>query len=56
MGASIKKGFQFFKRDGIMELEYKVKKEDLEKCFKFAVQYHLDERKTSASRTTGQSS
>lgn len=35
-------------------MEYQIKKEDLEKCFKFAVEYHLDETKMGANRTTGQ--
>ena len=35
-------------------LEYQVKPKDLEKCFKFAVEYHLDERKGPSNRTTGQ--
>jgi hypothetical protein len=33
---------------------YQIKKEDLDKCFKFAVEYHLDETKMSSNRTTGQ--
>jgi len=35
-------------------MEYQVKQKDLEKCFKFAVEYHLDERKGQSNRTTGQ--
>lgn len=37
-----------------MRMEYKIKQEDLERCFKFAVEYHLDETKLSTNRTTGQ--
>lgn len=36
------------------QLEYQVKKEDLERCFKFALDYHLDSSKNSSNRTTGQ--
>ncbi len=36
------------------KLAYQVKRKDLEKCFKFAVEYHLDERKDPSNRTTGQ--
>jgi hypothetical protein len=35
-------------------MEYQVKHEDLERCFKFSVEYHLAEGKGSANRTTGQ--
>ena len=35
-------------------MKYKIKLQDLEKCFKFAVEYHLDDKKTSSNRTTGQ--
>jgi len=35
-------------------MEYQLKKEDLEKCFKFAIEYHLDQTKLSSNRTTGQ--
>ncbi len=38
----------------MIKMEYEIKKEDLEKCFKFAVEYHLDETKLVANRTTGQ--
>jgi hypothetical protein len=35
-------------------MESKITKRDIEKCMKFAVEYHLDEKKQSANRTTGQ--
>lgn len=35
-------------------MEYNVTIEDLEKCFKFAVEYHLDKTKLASNRTTGQ--
>jgi len=35
-------------------MEIQVTQEDLKKCFKFAVEYHLDETKLAANRTTGQ--
>lgn len=36
------------------KFEYKAKLRDLQKCFNFAIKYHLDERKGSSNRTTGQ--
>lgn len=36
------------------EMEYQIKAEDLERCFKFALEYHLDKTKLGANRTTGQ--
>lgn len=35
-------------------MEYQIKQDDLEKCFKFAVEYHLDKTKLVTNRTTGQ--
>lgn len=35
-------------------MEYNVTIQDLEKCFKFAVEYHLDKTKLASNRTTGQ--
>ncbi len=35
-------------------MEYKIQKKDLEKCFKFAVEYRLDKTKSATNRTTGQ--
>lgn len=35
-------------------MEYQITKEDLEKCFNFALEYHLDEKKLASNRTTGQ--
>lgn len=35
-------------------MEYQIKQEDLDRCFNFAVKYHLDETKLGTNRTTGQ--
>jgi len=35
-------------------MEYNITTEDLEKCFKFAVEYHLDKTKLASNRITGQ--
>lgn len=35
-------------------MEYQIRFEDLEKCFKFAIEYHLDKTKVAINRTTGQ--
>jgi len=34
--------------------KYEVREADLERCFAFSVEYHLDERKNASNRTTGQ--
>ncbi len=34
-------------------MKYKLKKEDFERTFKFGVEYHLDPRKSSSTRTAG---
>jgi len=38
----------------ILRMKYKVQPKDLERCFRFAVKYHLDESKNATNRTTGQ--
>jgi hypothetical protein len=35
-------------------MEYYLTTDDLEKCFQFAVEYHLDDTKLASNRTTGQ--
>ncbi|MFA5382378.1 MAG: hypothetical protein WC356_04370 [Candidatus Micrarchaeia archaeon] len=36
------------------DLEYQLTQKDLERCFKFALEYHLDKTKLATNRTTGQ--
>ena len=35
-------------------MEYRFKSKDFKKCFDFAIKYHLDPKKTSSGRTSGQ--
>ena len=36
------------------QLDYQITQNDLERCFKFTLNYHLDKKKGSVSRTSGQ--
>ncbi len=36
------------------DIEYQLNQEDLDRCFKFALEYHLDKTKLVTNRTTGQ--